>query len=237
MKSMTRVLASTRAWYAACAIAFFVAQQAPAAAQKPRLLLLLARYEQPHNDLAAMTLAWMAREAGAEFDVYYAADHKEGGLFSQHGSSLVGGQHATRIGRALSSFHTIVVRLDGVSVFDSLVRSGAEKVIDVPADLTKVYARLASELGIKIPTEAVAFDSGNVPLPAMYPDCVYRKALAVPLDLPAEQIAALKQLGVTTVWTVANANASTTAWAGDAGPAIARSWRRRSEFASGGAVS
>lgn len=184
-----------------------------AAGEKPRLVLLVARYEQPHRDLIAMTLGWMCREAGVEFDVYYAADRKEGGLFSQHGSSLVGGHHAERIGRALSTYRTTVVRLGGVSVFESLLRNGAQKVVDAPAELPDLYATMAAELGIKLPAEAVAFEpASTIPQTALYPECVYRKALAVPLNLPAQQIAHLGQLGVKTVWTVSKADADTSAW-------------------------
>jgi len=67
---------------------------------QPKLVLLVSRFENANRDCAAITLASMCQEAGREFDVYYAADHKEGGLFSAHGSSVIGGQHGLRIARA-----------------------------------------------------------------------------------------------------------------------------------------
>ncbi len=188
------------------------AQLATAAQRKPTLVLLLAPYDEPRRDLAAMTLAWMAKEAGADFDVYYAADHQEGGLFAPHGSSMIGGQHALRMGRALAAFRTTVVRLAGVSVFDSMVRTGAERVVEGPDDLPGLYATVAKELGVKMPSVAVAFEQGKVPLAAYYPECSTRKALAVPLGLPAEQIERLRELGVNTVWTVAKPDADVSAW-------------------------
>jgi hypothetical protein len=206
---LTTVAVAAHLGFASLSLA---AEPSTATPPKPRLVLLLALYEEPHKDLAAMTLAWMAKEAGADFDVYYAADHKEGGLFSQHGSSLVGGQHAMRIGRALATYRTTAVRLGAVSVFDSLLRRGAEKLIDAPAGLPALYAAMSNELGLKLPAAAVAFGPADVPLSALYPECVYRKALAVPLDLPAGQVAQLKDLGVNTVWTIARANADTAAW-------------------------
>jgi hypothetical protein len=41
---------------------------------------------------------------------------------------------------------------------------------------------------------------------------VYRRALAVPLDLKADQVRQLKQSGVGAVWTVAKAAADVSAW-------------------------
>ncbi len=198
-------------------LAFFLVGLALAAGAvepaKPRLVLLVARADEPRRDLVAMTLGWMCREAGVEFDLYYAADHKEGGLFSQHGSSVIGGHHAERIGRALAQFRTTVVRLDGVTVFDSLLRAGAEKVIEAPASLTVLYQRMAQELGVKLPAEAVAFGKGgDYPAAVFFPECVYRKALAVALESNAEGIGRLAQAGVKTVWVVARAGADTSAW-------------------------
>lgn len=212
MTRMTWILAVLATFQAACGRAAISAHESPEGQGKPRLVLLLARYDEPHRDLAAMTLAWMADGAGADFDVYYAGDHQEGGLFAPHGSTMIGGQHALRMGRALAAFRTTVVRLGGVSVFASMVRSGAEQVIDAPGDLPGLYATFAKQLGLDLPAVAVAFDTGEVPLAALYYECVQRKALALPLSLPAEQIERLRELGVSTVWTVAKADADVSAW-------------------------
>ena len=189
------------------------AEQASQTPVKPRLVLLLAKFDEPCRDLAAMTLGWMAKEAGVEFDVYYAADHKEGGLFSPHGSSVIGGHHTERIGRALAQFDTTVVRLGGVAVFDSLVRGGARKIIEAPASLTELYQLMARELGVALPTAAIAFgNTGEYPAATFFPECVYRKALAVSLQSNEEGIERLKRAGVKTVWVVAKADADVGAW-------------------------
>lgn len=180
---------------------------------KPRLLLMLARADEPRKDLAAMTLGWMCRDAGVEFDVYYAADHKEGGLFAPHGSSVIGGHHAERIGRALAQFDTTVVRFGGVSVFDSLARGGGKRVVEASASLTELYQTMAKELGVKFPDEAVAFgDTGDLPPAVFFPECVYRKALAISLGSNAEGIGRLAKAGVKSVWVVARAGSDVSAW-------------------------
>jgi len=176
------------------------------------LVLLVSRFEAPDRDLVAMTLGWMCKEVGVEFDVYYAADHKEGGLFAPHGSTVLGGHHAARIGRALAAFDTTVVRRGKTSIFDSLIRRGARKVIDAPEGIVDLYAALCQELGLKMPADAVAMGPGNMPHAALFPECVYRRALAVPLAMAAEQIQKSKDAGVRTVWLVAKTDADTSAW-------------------------
>ena len=67
-----------------------LAAEAPANVRRP-LVLLVSRFDNPQRDFAAITLASMCQQAGVDFDAYYAADHQEGGLFSAHGSSVIGG--------------------------------------------------------------------------------------------------------------------------------------------------
>lgn len=188
------------------------ATAANTASPKPRLLLLVARFDEPSRDLVAMTIGSMCRQAGVEFDLYYAADHKEAGLFAPHGSSVLGGHHAARIGRALAAFQTTVVRRGGVKVFDSLLRQGAQKVIETPDSLVELYLAVAAELGVPMPTDAVALGRTDIPAPVFFPECVYRKAIAVPLALSGDEIARLKTAGVKAVWTVAGAGDDLSAW-------------------------
>ncbi len=180
--------------------------------RKPRLVLLVARFDESGRDLVAMTLGSLCRQAGVEFDLYYAADHEEGGLFAPHGSSVLGGQHATRIGRALATFQTTVVRRGGTKIFDSLLRQGAEKIIEAPDDLVDLYTAVATELGLAMPADAVAIGPTEIPLPVFLPECVYRSAIAVPLGLSSDEIARLKAAGVKTVWTIAGAKTDLSPW-------------------------
>jgi hypothetical protein len=199
---------------AAGVLSLAVSRQLPAeeTSPKPRLMLLVSRFDEPSRDLVAMTIGSLCRQAGVEYDLYYAADHKEAGLFAPHGSSVLGGQHAARIGRALAAFQTTVVRRGGAKIFDSLLRQGAKKILDVPDNLVELYAAVAAELGIALPADAVAFAPTDIPLPVFYPECVHRKAVAVPLTLSGDDLARLKAAGVKNVWTVAGAKDSLSAW-------------------------
>jgi hypothetical protein len=51
-------------------------------------------------------------------------------LVPAHGSSVIGGQHALRIPRALAQFDTTVVRLDDTKMLDSLVCWRTQAQID-----------------------------------------------------------------------------------------------------------
>jgi len=193
-----------------------IAAPADTAARKPRLVLLIAHFDDYGRDLVAMTIGSMCRQAGVEFDLYYAGDHGEGGLFARLGSTVLGGHHAARVGRALAAFETTVIRRGGTKLFDSLLRQGAHKIIEAPGHLAELYAVVAAELGIPLPADVVAFGpTRSIPGAAFFPECVYRKAMAVPLSLPAEEMARLKAAGVKTVWTVAGAGADLSAWKRD----------------------
>ena len=127
-----------------------------------RLLLLISRFSHPVKDMVASTLAWMCRERDIEFDVYYASD-REGGLFSSHGSALLGGRHYAAIARALAQFETTVIRLGDVHVFDSLIRSGASRVIEAPESVVDLYEQCAKEIGLEFPHNVVAFQTEGLP--------------------------------------------------------------------------
>ena len=210
---------------------------------KPALVLLVAPFSHPHKDLVATTLGWMCKAAGAEFDVYYAEDRADGGIFSPHGSAVVGGRHVSAVARALALYDTIVVRLSQVRLLDTLLRRGARLVIDAPASPAELYALMATRLDLALPQSVVAYQTQDLPaglthgvmkavvareghkladagLPPSggivqyaFPEAVGRRALAMPLEAPAQEVARLAGMGARQVWTVAAADADTAAWA------------------------
>ena len=197
----------------------------PALAQSPagdkvrekRLVLLIARFSQPGRTLATPTLAWMCREKGVEFDAYPAAEH-EGGIFSAHGSAVAAGRHDLAVARVLAEFDTTVVRLGGVTIFESMTRAGARETIGSDGDLVALYDAVAKRIGLDFPKSALAVQTKNLPKglgqigPYVFPEAVYRKAVAVPLESSAGDVRRLKDLGVREVWTVAAAGADLGPW-------------------------
>ncbi len=130
------------------------AAEPPADVRRP-LVLLVSRFDNPQRDFAAITLASMCQQAGVDFDAYYAADHQEGGMFSAHVSSVIGGQHGLRIARALAQFDTTAVRLDDTKMLDSLIRTGARKAITATSDLPGSYEAMPADLNAPDPALAV----------------------------------------------------------------------------------
>lgn len=145
---------------------------------RPKLLLLIAPAADPLKDLIAVTLGWMCRQANVLFDTYYAVDHGRGDLFASHGSTVIAGQHVARVARALASFDTTVVRVGHLSIFDSLLRKGASRIVEAPADLIELYGQAADLLGIERPDRRVYFDLQGTSPAAFYPAC--RDAMALP---------------------------------------------------------
>jgi hypothetical protein len=191
---------------------------------RPPLLLLVSKFTNCTKDLVTATLGWMCKQAGWAFDAYYAAPQQGGiytlderpmaseggGLFSFHGSTLLGGRHQQAIARALAQFETTVVRLDDVDLFGSLFQVGAAALISPPGSLVALYGWAVERLGIPMPTEAVAIQNAGLPsgLPYgitqyAYPEVVQRQGLGVPLALQEDAIAELSDLGVESLWTVA----------------------------------
>jgi hypothetical protein len=207
-----------------------------------KLVLLVARFSNPLKDLAAVTLGWMCKERGIAFDALYAAPRSDGGIFSPHGSAVIGGRQALLVARALSQFETTVVKLDDSVLFDSYFRGGAVKILSFPGSLVALYRQFAAEIGLSLPTCAVAFQGGDLPaglrygmvkpvfapdghklvddraleqhniVPYAYLEAASRRALAVPLEASPAEIDALKDACVNQAWKVATAQADDSTW-------------------------
>lgn len=201
---------------AACLAALLTSGAAGSEAPRPKLLLLTANASDPDRNFVTFTLAWLARRGGMEYDAYYAADRGDGGIFSPHGSAMVGGRHDTAVAYALARFDTTVVRLNDCSVFEPLIRAGARSVVSARSGaLVDLYQRIA---GTEFPKVAVAIQTRDLPAalhsiqPYLFPEVVHRQAVAVPLELDAPAIARLKRLGVREVFTIASPAAPLGPW-------------------------
>jgi len=209
---------------------------------KPQLCLLISHFWHPAKDLAATSLAWMCKARGIAFDVYYAAGRDDGGIFSPHGSGVLGGRHVAAISRALARHETTVVKLGEVSLFHSLF-DGAIEVIDAPESLADLYSLWAKRIDLPLPDVAVAYQMQGLPpglmhgetrpvrsseghklsdvgaprkgstVPYAFCEATGRQALAVALEADDMEIARLRAMGVTQLWTVATAEADSSRWA------------------------
>jgi hypothetical protein len=196
--------------------------------------LMIAEFTNRLKDLAAISIASMCKKRQIFFDIYYAIgdpstfdyDRKKhvhqgqaGGLFSAHGSTLIGGRHQQALSRSLAQYETTVVRLDNVHVMETLLRAGAERVIEGHANLTSLLKECASVLEVDFPKVVLAVQTEGLPTGLTYgaaqyvfPEALYRDAWAFPLELPAAEIQQLADHGVQEVWTIGTSDADTSAW-------------------------
>ena len=212
-------------------------------AEKKLLYLLLADFANPYKDLVAATLGWMCQEKDVLFDVYYASGRSDGGIFSPHGTLVLGGRHHSTVARAMALHATTLIRMDRVEVLASLVERGADEIIEFNGSLVDLYEAAAAALGLDPLSAAVLIQQEGLPRgitqgishlvptqeghrlledetyprrPAVaryaYPEVTHRRALALPLELPTEEIAKLAPLGIRQVWTVALPGADLAAW-------------------------
>lgn len=199
-----------------------------------KLVLLVSGFDQPGRDCAAVSLGMMSLQGDRLFDVYYAIGDastfeydrsknihqgQSGGLFSAHGSTLIGGRHQQAIARALAQFETTVINMGGTPALHGLLRAGASSFITGAASLLHLLEQAATQLGASVPENIVAVQTANLPGVLHYgiaqyafPEAMTRNAWMLPLESSPETINRLMQLGVKTVWTVASADADCSAW-------------------------
>ncbi len=201
---------------------------------KQSQFLLVASFMNTAKDLAAASIAAMCKQKQVFFDVYYAIgdsstfdyDRKKhvhqgqsGGLFSAHGSTLIGGRHQQTLSRALAQYDTTLVRLGDVSTMGNLLRAGAVQVIEGHSSVVSLLKECANQLGADIPKAVVAVQTQTLPAGLAYgitqyafPEALYRDAWALPLELADGEIQQLKDMGIQEIWTVAGKGADTSAW-------------------------
>jgi len=207
-----------------------------------KLVLLTARFTNPLRDLAAVTLGWMYRERGIAFDTLYTAARSDGGIFSPHGSAVIGGRQTLPVARALSQFETTLIKLDDTVLYEGLFQAGAVKIIQFSGSLVDLYGQIAQEIDLPFPSVAVAYQGCDLPeglrygvvkpvfspeghkviddrsheqhniVPFAYFEAASRRALALPLELDPAEIARLVAAGVREVWTVKEARSEASAW-------------------------
>ncbi|WP_217989559.1 hypothetical protein [Sphingomonas lenta] len=151
---------------------------------RPRLWLLLARQDAPGLAYVAPTLAWAAKDAGAAFETYWECE-RDGELFAEAGSTILGGQHHQQFNLLCAVFDVAVLRLGPTGVFDSSVATFGLPILAEAADPAGLYARLADQgllpasapivVGPSRPVRmgSVRFDVG----PYLFPEIIHRRAV------------------------------------------------------------
>lgn len=160
---------------------------------KPRLWLLLSTLRHPEVSYVTPALAWLARDAGAQFEIYLECE-RNGRLFAETGSTILGGHHHQQFNYVCAAFDVSAIRLGPTAVFDSSLRAFDVPVIaaaDTAADLypilLKLYAGSAPAALFYGPADQVAIGLERLPLaPYLFPEVLHRRALgATATEAPA----------------------------------------------------
>jgi hypothetical protein len=199
-----------------------------ATSTRPRLVLLLARYGYRPKNVVAATLAWMAEQTGAYFEVYYdairAGRHYGGGsagpfgflanngqeLELLTGGLLAGGRHLEALAAVLQRFQTTVLCVGDVAFSNSLAAiaddCGAEVHMADEHDLPGLYDSAFSALKLPLPTTAVMVDGApTAELEGvdayLWPEIFQRRALGLEASVGEGELQALRERGVSQVLT------------------------------------
>lgn len=156
-----------------------------------KLLVLLSEYSRPQKNVLAATLAWIAKEAGLLFEIYYEA-YRSGKHFSPtsiedyFGSTVISGFHHERFYFLNSHFDAEYVIYGEPKIFSSFLKGSNANIIAEAENLTKLYQEVFSHYGLQFPKEAVIvetvpFHSKDVVRPTTQFTTSFRKQLLLKL--------------------------------------------------------
>jgi hypothetical protein len=156
---------------------------------KPILWLLIAALDKTDLAYVIPTVAWMANDAGAEFETYFESE-REGKLFAETGSTVIGGHHHQQFNYLCAAFDIKVLKFGESSVFTSSIETFRLQIIAKEDRAADLYAVLLEMQGVGSPdaitvgpssTYAVPDSSSASPptvlAPYLYPDIFFGRTL------------------------------------------------------------
>lgn len=152
--------------------------------RKPVLWLFLSELGREDVAYVIPTVAWMAGDAGALFETYLESP-RDGRLFAETGSTVLGGSHHQQFNYLCSAFEVLAIRFGCTNIFDSsLATFGVPVLADAEAPAV-LYAGLLRVEGVKPPHAVVlgppAPVRGMALAPYLFPEVLHRRALGCSL--------------------------------------------------------
>lgn len=181
---------------------------------KQKLFLSLQSYNLPDNSLISTSLGSLCKSTDVLYDAYLATDRK-GGIFSDHGSTVIGGHHAEVLLRTLQKYETTIINIDSINIFGTIING--QNVYHYQG-LPELYDFVCKKLDRDFPDEIIAVQTKglkgklNYIFPYLYPEATYRNTIIVPLELDKHNIQKMKKLGVNKILTVKHKNPSFKHW-------------------------
>jgi hypothetical protein len=188
---------------------------------------MTGRYRWRQKNAVAASLAWMAAERHAAFEVYYdtlrAGRHYGGGATGPSvlggpgqaegqlaGGLVTGARHLEALSVALQRFQATVICAGQVAFSNTLAAladdSGARVLQADEGDLVDLYDRALSELELPWPATAVMVDAAPTPGldgadAYLWPEIFHRRALGLETSVEHDGLRALVERGVRRVLT------------------------------------
>lgn len=156
---------------------------------RPQLWLLLARADASGIAYAAATLAWAAEADGALFETYWECE-RDGELFAEAGSTVLGGQHHHQFNYLCATFDVRVLRVGVTAVFDSSIAAFGLPVVAEATDVAGLYAvlrrldLLPSAAPVVVgPSRVITLREGEFDVrPYLFSEIVFRRAIGLAAD-------------------------------------------------------
>ncbi len=148
---------------------------------KKKLWLFVAQRANPEVPAIVPTLAWLAEDAGIEFEMYL-EDERDGRLFARSGSTVLGGGHFQQFNYLLAAFEVEFIFLGEPGLFNSSLALFGSMIIARGASAREIYAALAVDVEsnpVIVPVEPPT--SGKPDLrPYCYQDVYFRRGVGIP---------------------------------------------------------
>lgn len=152
---------------------------------KKTLWMFMAELDNPLIYLAIPTVAWISKEAGVEFECYLEAK-RDGRLFAETGSTVIGGHHHQQFNYLNSVFDVKYIIFGKPTIFMSTLTVFGSTVMVNTCFLSDLYAALVKQTPqgsvgeiMFAPCGEIKDNSGSIKVgPYIYPEIYNRKALA-----------------------------------------------------------
>ena len=148
---------------------------------KSTLWLLVSHRSHPAVPAVAPTLAWMAEDAGAQFEMYLEAD-RDGQLFAQTGSTVLGGRHFQQFNYLAAVFDLKFILLGETALFRSSIDAFRGEVLASGESAEELYRALGVDLsGHTVIVPGQPPEEGQLDLrPYYYQDIYFQRVVGLP---------------------------------------------------------
>lgn len=155
---------------------------------KRKIWMLLAHASNPDIALVTPTAAWIAEQAGADFECYF-EDCRDGRLFARSGSTVLGGRQLEHFNYLNAAADVSYILYGDCTLFRSSLRAFQADILAEANKPDSLYRILLEKAGISEQPEILLCPEGPVEaaqgrkldiLPYLYPDIYFSKRLAYP---------------------------------------------------------